>query len=131
MEERLCIEIQQEKQYLNAQVSGKLSLENCQELIDIVASESKKRGCGLFLVDMLKTGPPATEMDRFYLGKYAASKFRQGPKVAFVYPQELINKFFENTAVNRGAIMLVVGNREEALTWLLEDLPSKADAGDA
>ena len=130
MVESLHIEIQEEEQYLIANVSGALSLGNLKELVDIVETETKKRGYDLFLVDMLRTGPPEKEMDRFYIGEYVASKLR-GLKVAAVYPEELINKFAENTAVNRGASLTVVGDREQAIKWLLESQPNKADTSDA
>jgi hypothetical protein len=131
MEEGLHIEIQEVDRYVVVQVAGAFSLENGKKLIDILESESKKRGHDLFLVDALRTGPPAQDMDRFYLGEYAAIKWRRGLKVAAVYPQKLINKFFENVAVNRGANVIVVGDRNQALKWLLGHLPNKPDAGDA
>jgi len=124
MVESLHIEIQKEEQYLIAHVSGALSLDNLKELVDIVETESKKRGYNLFLVDMLRTGPPEKEMDRFYIGEYVALKLR-GLKVAAVYPQELITKFGENTAVNRGASLIVLGDREQAIKWLLEGQPTR------
>lgn len=130
MEKSLHVEIQNMGQYLVVEVSGELSLESGRELIDLVESESKKRGCDLFLVDMLQTGPPEKGMDRYDIGVYAAEKFHPGLKVAVVYRQELINKFFENTAANRGAAVTVVGSRKEALEYLLGRVPDKAIAGD-
>ena len=129
MEESLSIEIQETDQHLVAIVSGKLTYGNAKELIDLLESESRERGYDLFLVDMLQTGPPEKEIHRFYLGEYAASTLRKELKVAIVYPEELINKFFENTAVNRGATLTVVGDRVEALSWLLEQLPDESDKG--
>ena len=64
------------------------------------------------------------------IGEYVASKLR-GLKVAAVYPQELITKFAENTVVNRGASLIVVGDREQAIKRLLESQPNKADTSDA
>jgi hypothetical protein len=129
MEESLSIEIQETDQHLVAIVSGKLTYGNTKELIDLLESESSKRGYDLFLVDMLQTGPPEKEIHRFYLGEYAASTLRKELKVDIVYPEELINKFFENTAVNRGATLTVVSDRVEALSWLLEQLPEQSDKG--
>ena len=122
MDDQFHVDVQETGPYLTAQVRGSLSLQNMKGLVDTVVSESRRRGCNRFLVDMLQTGPPAREMDRFYIGEYLAARFHAGLKVAVVYPSELINKFTENTAVNRGAALRVVGSREEALAWLLKGL---------
>ena len=120
MEEKLTIEIEEADLYLVAYVSGSLTLKSGKDLIDVIAHESKRRGYDLFLVDMLQTGPPQKEIDRYYLGEYAALTLHDGLKLAVVYPEKFINKFFENTAVNRGVEVTVVGNREKALEWLFK-----------
>ena len=117
MKDSLQIDIQEEEGYLSVNVSGSLSLKNLKELVDRVLAESKKRSHDLFLVDMLRTGPPENEMDRFDIGNYVASELR-GVKIAVVYPQKYTNKFFENTAVNRGAHLLVFSEKERAVEWL-------------
>jgi len=131
MKTSLHIEIQEADRYVVVQTVGAFTLENGKHLIELLEAESKKRGCDLFLVDALQTGAPAQQIDRFYLGEYAARTWHRKFKVAVLYPQELINKFFENVAVNRGAHVFVVSDRNQALKWLLGHLPDKADAGDA
>lgn len=106
-----------------------MSLGGVRELIDIVDFESKNHGWDLFLVDMLQTGPIANEMDRFYLGKYAALNLHLGLRVAIVYPKEFRNKLFENTATNRGATLIVVSEKEEGIKWLLEGIPNYTAKG--
>ena len=126
------VEFREMGQYLLAEVSGGMVFfENGAELIDLLESESKKRGYNLLLIDALRVGPPESEIVRFELGVYASEKFSPGLKVAAVYPQELINKFTEDTAVNRGAIIIVVGSREEALEWLLGHIPDETNVGGA
>ncbi|MTI88963.1 MAG: hypothetical protein FH748_13465 [Balneolaceae bacterium] len=80
----LDIEIQEQEQYLIANVSGEWSLDRIKKMIDLVVSESKKREKNLFLLDMLQTGPPRKEMDRFYIGEYVAFEFHPALKVAVV-----------------------------------------------
>jgi len=52
------------------------------------------------------------------MGKFVASILPQTLKVAVVYRAELINKFFENVAVNRGANLVVLSDRASALRGL-------------
>lgn len=59
-------------------------------------------------------------MDRFLIGEYLASVLR-GIKMAIVYKKIYANKFFEDTAVNRGASIKVFPDQETALQWLMND----------
>jgi hypothetical protein len=66
---------------------------------------------------------PASEFDRYLAGKAIAEILGPPFKLAILYPAELINKFVEDTAVGRGADLLVSGDRREALQWLIGDTP--------
>jgi len=88
-----------------------------ESIVEMAASSGHKR----ILVDWLEVSAPHSEFDRFQGGALVAELIRPPRKLAVVYRSELINKFAENAAVNRGADMLVCGTRDEALNWLLAD----------
>lgn len=75
----------------------------------------------LILIDAFGLSAPKREFDRFLVGEAIAELLPQPMKVAALSRAELINKFAENTAVNRGARFLVCSNEDEALQWLLEE----------
>jgi hypothetical protein len=83
-----------------------------------VSSEARKRNQKAILVDSRIFGPPKADFQRFLVGQSFARYFR-GLKVAFVYQEELINKFAENTAINRGGDLLVVPDFDKAVKWLI------------
>jgi len=74
------------------------------------------------LIDATDVTPP-TQMERFHMGEYAASVDQHRNTIALFTKPEIINKFFENVAVNRGVNINVSGSEKEALDWLLSDVP--------
>ena len=84
-----------------------------------VHEEAIENGLTHILIDCIKISPPDTEMTRYFTGEAIASVFGHRLKVAAVLPIELINKFAENVATNRGARFLVTHDYESALDWLL------------
>lgn len=63
--------------------------------------------------------PDIPDMEKFYLGELGAKMFGGGIKFAMLRKPEHINKFTENVAVNRGGILYIVSNEQEAIRWLL------------
>ncbi|MEP6484306.1 MAG: hypothetical protein ABJB01_07645 [Rudaea sp.] len=86
--------------------------------MDTLKAEAGANDCRLALLNLIAAQGRTTDIDKFYLGEYAASVFRGILKVAVVFPAESITKFGENVAVNRGAKLAVLATEEEALTWL-------------
>jgi hypothetical protein len=85
-----------------------------------VRDEARQAGLMRILVDALEIAPPSHEFDRFWFGSAVAEFFPAREfKVALLFRPELINKFGEDTAVNRGARFLVIGAEELALEWLM------------
>ena len=71
------------------------------------------------LVEAEGTFGPIPEFERFRLGEYIA-KVCKGISIVSILQPQYINKFGENTAVNRGADFLVTSDRVEAQNWLLQ-----------
>ncbi|MGD0038585.1 MAG: hypothetical protein ABSC53_14965 [Bacteroidota bacterium] len=115
------IDIQAESGYMACTITGKWVTKELIAFIDTVSAKvkkRKKRGSTRILADMSLVSGPPPEMDRFQLGEYIASVLRN-VKIAIVYQKVFKNKFFEDTAVNRGALLRVFPDKPAALQWLL------------
>jgi hypothetical protein len=66
-------------------------------------------------------GTDVSVMDRFILGEKVAELLSYKIKAAVVWPENDITKFAETVASNRGGKLIVVGNEDDALKWLLAD----------
>ncbi len=82
--------------------------------------EAKRIGQNRILLETLELDPVRVEIDKFFVGEMIARQWRPPLRVAELTWPERINRFMENTAVNRGAHYAVFSEREEALIWLLE-----------
>ena len=107
-----------ENGYLRVRVRGRYPSGSYSELLRGVLDETNRLRLNKILVDCRDVAAPESEVDRFKLGVAIADLFGQRFKIAILYPPELINKFTEDTAVNRGADVLVVGEEASALDWL-------------
>jgi hypothetical protein len=105
--------------YLVARVSGHWMEWNAKDAIEEVSEEASRRGLTKILLDLRDLSGPDTEMTRFYSGEHIAKMWRPPLKVAAVAKAELINRFAENVAKNRGALFSVFSDEESALHWLL------------
>jgi hypothetical protein len=114
----LSIDIQAKSDYLSCTITGEWVTNELKAFIDTLSAELKKRRCSRIFADLSLVSGPPPEMDRFYLGEYIASVLRK-VKIAIVYKKVFKNKFFEDTAVNRGALIKVFPNKPAALQWLL------------
>ena len=115
---RLELLFDQADGYLLARVQGKWTTDNVKRAIEEVSAEIRKSGYARLLVDARELSAPQHEYDRFLAGVHIANALR-GIDIAVLYPAELINKFVENVASNRGARLLVGSELDEALEWLL------------
>jgi len=124
----LSIDIQEESGYLACTITGKWVTDELKHYIDTMSAELTKRGCKRLLADMSMVIGPPPEMDRFDIGKYIASVLR-GIRIAIVYRKVYVDKFFENTAVNRGALVKVFPEKQTALEWLMKHQPNEPKTG--
>ena len=105
--------------YLLSRIEGLWTRIEAERVIEEISRLAAKHGYRCVLVDARKLSAPQMELDRYLAGKHIAQEWR-GLKCAIVYPENLINKFTENTAVNRGAHLNIVSDFEDALTWLMD-----------
>ena len=105
--------------YLLVRVRGPYDPSIAREVLGTVKQQAQAGGFTRILIDGFEIGAPARELDRFLIGEALAELLPCPFKVAFLYKAEWINKFGENTAVNRGAAVLVCSTEAKALQWLL------------
>jgi hypothetical protein len=119
--------------YLVAKISGSWMEQNAKDAIEEVSGEARRRGLTKVLLDLSDLSGPDTEMTRFYSGEHIAKMWRPPLRVAAVGPAELINRFAENVAKNRGALFSLFTDEESALRWLLptSDVPMGRAAADS
>src|SRR5262245_9483410 len=105
--------------YLIVKWTGQWHLPDVLAIFDAIGEECKRRGLRLVLIEGENAHGPVPNFERFLMGDHIA-KVCRGLRIAGVFQAEYINKFGENTAVNRGADVLATGSRKEALHWLLQ-----------
>ena len=86
-----------------------------------VKDAQEKYSATRILVDATGLSGELEELDRFRIGEYAAEVLSRDVRFAMLAEDKRINKFFENVATNRGLNLIVVGNRQTALDWLLKE----------
>ncbi len=64
-------------------------------------------------------GTDISQIDRFIMGKEIARYLGFKIKLAVVWPEKDINKFTETVVINRGGLIRVFGDIENAENWLL------------
>lgn len=103
---------------VTARVRGPFDVAGFRRLIDRVDQDCAAGGFSRLLLDITGVAPPKSEIDRYLVGAYAAERLAHRVRVAVLWQDEHINRFGENTAVNRGAVHRVFSDRAEALAWL-------------
>lgn len=115
----LTMEFESREHYLEARIAGPWELKDVREAIESVRAQGEVSGHDRILVDMHGvTGRPA-DLYRFEAAEATADAARGRFRVALIPPAELSDKFFEDTARNRGAALYADHDREAALAWLL------------
>jgi hypothetical protein len=114
----LSIESRIEGGRVRFDVRGPWNLGDIFALIGRVREEADAAGLDAALVDLLDVPGPIPQMERFFAGKRVAEVLKHRIRLAVVARAEYIDKFGENTAVNRGARMAVMSSEDHALAWL-------------
>ncbi len=112
------------KDYLCVKATGEFVLSAVQDIFFEWIQEARCHGVNRALYDItLLTGFDAQQvptMDKFALSEFIAKSLPKGFRLAVLEtPQQLEkDRFSENVMVNRGAIVKVTTNLNEALEWL-------------
>ena len=106
--------------YIYASYNGQYEYEKLLELAKEAARSCTQGKPAKVLVNFLNMTGKVEPFDRFKLGVQGALIFRNTiAQVAAVYHQTEIDRFAENTAVNRGLNTRIFSNIEDALAWLV------------
>ena len=117
MRDQLAFEVRPE--YLHVEVRAATDVESIEQGLRDVKAQADQSGRTRILIDARATAGPRFGLDRFILGKYVAELFGPHYRIAILYAEQIIDKFGENTAVNRGANVLVTSDDAAALAWLV------------
>ncbi len=104
--------------YLRVRVSAPYDPPVHRELLRGVREKALQCGYTRLLLDGTDVPAAPSDIDRYLLGEIFADLFPPPFKVAVVYPLQS-DKFTENTAVVRGANILICRDEAEAVSWLL------------
>lgn len=87
-----------------------------QPLIDACQAHERKKA----IVDARELQTDFDTMEIFELGEDSVALTRQGLRVALVARQDMIDRLFEDVAFNRGGIIGVFTDMDEARDWVLK-----------
>ena len=104
--------------YLHISAKGEWEREEVTKGIRDVAEKALSAGQTRILLDIRELSSPGSELDRFLAGEAIAEFFSSPFKVVAVRSVDLMDKFAENVAVNRGANFMVLSDFDEAVRWL-------------
>jgi len=113
------MEIRNRSDYLLVKAEGLWCTEQAMEMIDQTKEAALEAGHRRILMDLSAWSKPLDEFTRFEFGVYLAEALPPPYRVAAHTDPRHINRFAENTAVNRGAQFRIFSSEEEALRWLL------------
>ena len=111
---------QETADYLTITATGPWTTSEMPWQIERIKDEAESRNYRLLLIDLLNIDYPENETTRFISGENVAKLLPPPFRIAVLSTPEKINRFGENVAVNRGAVMTVFSDKTTALNWLLE-----------
>jgi hypothetical protein len=122
--------VDQPGDYLRITVAGPTSLANFSVLIESIAAQIQRHGCGRVLVDLRKVQGRLPTIEQQRIGELAAAGLPTATsKVASVVPEGEISRNSEAAALRSGLLLRVFDSEAGALFWLLEGESSTAGNG--
>ncbi len=115
----LDVSFENKNDYLQVKVRGIWKLDDVKGMMSLTRKKADEHGQKRALVDMKNVGNIKKQMDRLHSANHAVKVFGNAVKVAMIGQAHSITKMTENIAVNRGVSLLITGDEDEALRWLL------------
>jgi len=118
--------------YLLVEFLGEFSVEAGKQCVDKMAEACEKHRRLEVLLDCRRMTGNMSVFDRFQVAEYGATKRRQIPRLAILNREDVVlpDKFVENVSVNRGFVVKIFTDLDEAELWLSLSAPNKPDASD-
>lgn len=117
----LSLQFEMHDDYLEARIAGVWQLDDVREAIEAVRSRGEESGFERLLVDMHRVTGRPPDLHRFEAAEATANAARARFRVALIPPRDLLDRFFEDAARNRGAALYAERDRDAAVAWLLSD----------
>lgn len=117
----LDISVEHRTGYLAVAARGPWDLSRVKDHMIKVQKASEEAGLSRVLIDFRMMDPPSQQIDRFHAGVHAAAVWKPPMRVAGIWFWENIDRFAEDTAVNRGAVFRMFTDEPRALAWLLDE----------
>jgi hypothetical protein len=124
------LSFQEQSNFLLVVISGQYDPVVVRETLEAIKERATQTNAIRILIDAFDLSAPTAEFARYMAGLAFAELFPYPFRVAVLYKRELINKFAENTAVNRGASFHVCSDKDYAIRWLLDELADNATDSD-
>jgi hypothetical protein len=119
------LEFIDKEHYLFVRCKGEFIMDEVYQGLGRVKQATDTLGHHRLLIDAYEISPPKKEFERFLLGKAIAELFPAPYKIAILFKEEFIDNVSQMTAVSKGALYLICGDKKECLEWLLDDDPIK------
>ncbi|HVN97184.1 MAG TPA: hypothetical protein VMT62_12215 [Syntrophorhabdaceae bacterium] len=100
--------------------SSSFTVKNAQIVTEGMLLEARNKGHNRILLDLTRWSKPKNEMVRYTIGKYLSEVIRPPLKVAVLSSPDVLNRFAETVATNRGAQLRVFSDEKLAIKWLLK-----------
>ena len=115
----LDVSFEAKDSYLEVAARGMWKLEDVKEVMSLARAKADAGDQTRVLLDMRNVGNVKKQMDRLHSASHAVEVFGSDVKVVVVGQSHSITKMTEDFAVNRGVNLLITGDEDEALKWLL------------
>ena len=125
------IHIESKEGYLHVEVFGVFDCTKAKEFVRQILNACHQHAVWKIFVDIRNIKGPIPTMSRFELAEFLASEQTVPVRMAVLESQVQVpnDRFFENVAVNRGAIVKVSTELGEAFEWLEIRSGNSSDAG--
>lgn len=114
------ITIEPKTEYLHVEVSGAFDKANARDFLRQIFGATREHALSKVFVDIRRIKGPIATMARFELAEFLASEKDVQIRFAVLESPGQVpdDKFFETVAANRGGIVKVATEAEEAFQWL-------------
>ena len=121
LDKKLTLSYEKGDGYLIVVETGEMTPDSGRSSLREIAETAEQQGFSKIMVDARNLSGSMKIHERFFAGEKIARAWR-GLKVAILVPAAgSIDKLMENTAVNRGAIIMVTSSLDDAQAWLTGD----------
>jgi len=120
MDQSMFLKMEPKPEYLQAEISGPFDVRHTQNIMAQIIQSCRDHGLSKALIDMRLIEGTIPIVDRFELAEFVALMTNNVIRMAFIGTPEQMQpeKFFEKASRNRGALVMVTTDQQEAVEWL-------------